>query len=114
MSFYGIIVLLHVIGAICGIGAQFAQPLLVNKPKTVKQAQFALHANHAIDKLVIIGTITILLTGIVMGIMNTDLFTQGWYIISLILFITILPVAGGIVPKKVSQASGNIKKPQRG
>ena len=38
-----------------------------------------------------------------MGIMNTSLFTQGWYIISLILFITILPVAGGIVPKKVAQ-----------
>jgi|SRR3954469_24188055 uncharacterized membrane protein len=103
MSFYGILVLLHVIGAICGIGAQFAQPLLLNRVKTVKQAEFALHVNHAIDKLIVIGTLTLLITGLIMGALNTYLFTQGWYIISLILFVTILPVAGGIVPKKAVQ-----------
>lgn len=103
MSFYGVLVLLHVIGAICGIGAQFAQPLLVNRAKTVKQAEFALHVNHAIDKLVVIGTFTVLITGLILGAIHTHLFTQGWYIISLILFITILPVAGAIVPKKVAK-----------
>ena len=90
MSFYGILVLLHVIGAVCGIGAQFAQPFLFNRVKTAKQAEFAHHVNHGIDKLT-------------MGAMNTYLFTQGWYLISLILFVTILPVAGGIVPKKAAK-----------
>ncbi len=103
MSFYGILVLLHVIGAICGMGASFAQPLLMNKAKTVKQAEFSHRVNHGIDKLVVIGTFTLLITGLIMGALNTYLFTQGWYIISLILFITILPVAGAIVPKKAAQ-----------
>ena len=103
MSFYGILVLIHILGAICGIGASFAQPFLLNKPKTVKQAEFAHHVNHGVDKLVVIGTFTLLISGLIMGILNTHLFTQGWYIISLILFITILPVAGAIVPKKAAK-----------
>ena len=103
MSFYGIIVLIHVLGAVCGIGASFASPLLLNRAKTAKQAEFALHVNHAIDKVVVIGTFTLLGTGLIMGALNPNLFTQGWYITSLILFVTILPVAGVIVPKKVAQ-----------
>lgn len=103
MSLYGIIVLIHVLGAICGIGASFASPFLLNRAKTAKQAEFALHVNHAIDKIVVIGTFTLLITGLIMGALNTNLFTQGWYITSLILFVTILPVAGAIVPKKVAQ-----------
>ncbi len=109
MSFYGILVLLHVIGAICGIGAQFAQPFLLNKVKTVKQAEFALHVNHAIDKLIVAGTLTLLITGLIMGALNTYLFTQGWYIISLFLFVTIIPVAGAIVPKKAAQQAEILK-----
>lgn len=109
MSFYGILVLLHVIGAICGIGAQFAQPLLLNRVKTVKQAEFALRVNHAIDKLILIGTLILLITGLIMGALNTYLFTQSWYIISLILFVTIMPVAGAIVPKKAAQQEEILK-----
>ena len=103
MSFYGILVLIHILGAICGIGASFAQPFLLNKPKTVKQAEFAHHVNHGVDKLVIIGTFALLISGLIMGILNTHLFTQGWYMISLILFITIMAVSGAIVPKKAAQ-----------
>ena len=103
MSFYGILLLIHILGAICGIGAQFAQPFILKNPKTVKQAEFAHHVNHGVDKLVVIGTFTLLISGLIMGILNTHLFTQGWYIISLILFITILPVAGAIVPKKAAK-----------
>jgi uncharacterized membrane protein len=109
VSFYGIIVLLHVIGAVCGIGAQFAQPFLASRAKTAKQAEFVLHVNHGIDKLVVAGTFTLLITGLIMGALNTHLFTQGWYIISLILFVTILPVAGAIVPKKIAQQAEILK-----
>ena len=61
MSFYGILVLIHILGAICGIGAQFAQPFILKNPKTVKQAEFAHHVNHGVDKLVVIGTFTLLI-----------------------------------------------------
>ena len=90
-------------GRSVGLGLNLHNHLLLNKPKTVKQAEFAHHVNHGVDKLVVIGTFTLLISGLIMGILNTHLFTQGWYIISLILFITILPVAGAIVPKKAAK-----------
>ncbi|KAA9030612.1 DUF2269 family protein [Niallia endozanthoxylica] len=103
MSLYGFILLIHVLGAVCGIGASFASPFLLNRAKTAKQAEFAIHVNHSIDKLVVIGTFTLLGTGLILGALNSSLFAQGWYIASLILFVTILPVAGFIVPKKTAQ-----------
>jgi|tagenome__1003787_1003787.scaffolds.fasta_scaffold20822421_1 uncharacterized membrane protein len=109
MSFYGIIVLLHVIGAVCGIGAQFALPFLTSKAKTAKQAEFVLRVNHGIDKLIVIGTFMVLITGLIMGAMHPQLFTRGWYVVSLILFVTILPVAGFIVPKRVAQQAEILK-----
>ena len=78
MSFYGIIVLLHVIGAVCGIGAQFALPFLTSKAKTAKQAEFVPRVNHGIDKLIVIGTFMVLITGLIMGAMHPQLFTRGW------------------------------------
>ena len=53
----------------------------------------------------------VLITGLTMGAMHPQLFTRGWYVVSLILFVTILPVAGFIVPEKGCSTSGNHKKP---
>ena len=39
MSFYGILVLIHILGAICGIGAQFAQPFILKKPQNSKASR---------------------------------------------------------------------------
>ena len=36
MSFYGILVLIHILGAICGIGAQFAQPFIIKQAQNSK------------------------------------------------------------------------------
>ena len=90
-------------GRSVGLVLNLHNHLLLKNPKTVKQAEFAHQVNHGVDKLVVIGTFTLLISGLIMGILNTHLFTQGWYIISLILFITILPVAGAIVPKKAAK-----------
>ena len=110
MSLYGFIVLIHIISAICGLGASFASPVLLSRPKTVKQAEFAITVNHAIDKVVVIGIFALLGSGLIMGALNTTLFSQVWYVFSLILFITVLPVAGFIVPKKVAQQVEILKK----
>ncbi|MGD6818485.1 hypothetical protein ACQCVE_15605 [Metabacillus sp. 113a] len=39
MTVYGIIVLLHVIAAVCGLGATFALPILMSRPKTAGQTR---------------------------------------------------------------------------
>ena len=51
----------------------------------------------------------VLITGLIMGAMHPQLFTRGWYVVSLILFVTILPVAGFIVPKRVAQQAEILK-----
>jgi uncharacterized membrane protein len=48
-----------------------------------------------------IGGITLLVTGLLMGMMHTYLFHQIWYLISLILFLITL-AAGPIVLKPIS------------
>ncbi|MGD7009717.1 hypothetical protein [Metabacillus sp. 84] len=39
MTVYGIIVLLHVIAAVCRLGATFALPILMSRPKTAGQTR---------------------------------------------------------------------------
>ncbi|MDP4164135.1 MAG: DUF2269 domain-containing protein, partial [Bacillota bacterium] len=83
MSFYGFIVLLHVIAAVSGLGATFALPILMSRPKTTSQARFAFIVNAGIEKMAKIGSISLLITGLILGALNTELFTHFWYIASL-------------------------------
>ncbi|WP_240374028.1 DUF2269 family protein [Bacillus piscicola] len=103
MTVYSLIILVHIIAAVCGLGATFALPVLMNKPKTVTQAQFAFTVNAGVEKLAKVGSITLLITGLMLGIMNPHLFTQGWYIISIIVFIAIQPVVIVVLPKKMAK-----------
>ncbi|AZB41830.1 DUF2269 family protein [Bacillus sp. FJAT-42376] len=103
MSIYGIIVLIHVIAAVCGLGATFALPILMNRPKTVSQAHFAFHVNDGIEKLAKVGSIILLVTGILLGILNPDLFTKVWYIASLIIYVAVQPIVAVILPKRMAE-----------
>ncbi|MTH54998.1 DUF2269 family protein [Bacillus mangrovi] len=103
MSVYGGIVLIHVIAAVCGLGATFALPVLMNRPKTVVQANFAIHVNAGIEKLAKMGSITLLVTGIILGILNPELFTKFWYIASLVIYIAAQPIVAVILPKKIAE-----------
>lgn len=103
MSIYGFIVLIHIISAVCGLGAAFALPVLMKKPETVTQAKFAFKVNAGIEKIVKIGSITLLVTGLILGTLNPSLFTQVWYITSIIIFLMVQPVVAVILPKKLAE-----------
>ena len=100
MSFYGILLVVHIIAAVCGLGATFALPVVMGLPKTVTQAKFAHSVAKGVEKFAKIGSISLLVTGIAMGIVNTYLFTQGWFIASLVIYILVQPIVAGILPKK--------------
>ncbi|MFY4775747.1 DUF2269 family protein [Metabacillus sp. RGM 3146] len=103
MSLYGFLVLIHVIAAVCGLRATFAIPILMNRPKTASQAQFAFHVNEGIEKLAKIGSLTLLITGLLLGALNPFLFTKVWYIASLVLFVAVQPVVAVILPKRMAE-----------
>jgi uncharacterized membrane protein len=99
MTWYGLLLLIHLIAAVVGLGASFALPVLMSRPKTVSQAKFAHSTAKGIENFAKIGSITLLVTGIVMGILNTYLFTQIWFIASLVIYVLIQPIVAGIIPK---------------
>jgi hypothetical protein len=103
MTLYGFVVMIHVIAAVAGLGASFAMPVVMKLPKTVEQAKFSLNLNKHIEKFAKYGSISLLFTGIILGLLNFSLFKQGWYITAIIIYILIQPIVAGILPKKLKQ-----------
>ncbi|RFU66419.1 DUF2269 family protein [Peribacillus saganii] len=103
MIVYNLIVAIHVIAAICGLGATFALPILMRRIQTVSQARFAMTVYDGVEKLAKIGSITLLLTGIILGGFNTGLFTEFWYIASLVIYVAVQPIVAVILPRKLSE-----------
>ncbi|MDT0162250.1 DUF2269 domain-containing protein [Bacillus sp. AG4(2022)] len=101
MTFYSILLTVHIIAAVCGLGAAFAQPIISKAPKTVSQAMLCISINERVEKLAKYGSIILLITGLIFGALNPALFKQVWYIISIIIFISVQPIVAAVLPKKV-------------
>ncbi|WP_462410327.1 DUF2269 family protein [Neobacillus sp. Marseille-QA0830] len=101
MTFYGIILTLHIISAVCGLGATFALPAVMKLPKNVTQAKFALSINEKIEKIAKPASIALLVTALLLGALNPSLFKTGWYIASIVIYIAVQPLVASILPKKV-------------
>lgn len=105
MTFYGALVLLHILAAIVGLGASFAMPVVTKFAKTASQARFALEVNAKIETLPKIGSLTLLASGLLLGYLNTALFSEVWYISSLVIYVLAQVLVIGIIPKKQKQMS---------
>jgi uncharacterized membrane protein len=103
MTFYGVLVVLHVLSSIIGLGASFAMPVVTKFAKTASQAKYALELNAKIEILPKIGSLTLLITGLLLGFLETSLFTEIWYITSLIVYVLAQVLVIGIIPKKQRQ-----------
>lgn len=94
-----VLLMLHILGAICGLGATFALPFVMKGATTVSTAKYALAVNAKVEKLAKVGSITLLITGIIMGVLHPSLFITPWYLISIVLYILIQPVVSYLLPK---------------
>jgi len=106
MTFYKLLVFIHIFSAILGLGPGFIMIYVVTKSKTMTELRHAYMIRNRIHIFVMVGGTLLLLTGILMGIINPYLFRQGWYIVSLILFL----VALAFGPIALSPRSKPIKK----
>ncbi|PMC34470.1 DUF2269 domain-containing protein [Bacillus sp. UMB0899] len=100
MTFYSLLLLIHIVAAVVGLGASFGMPVLMRSVKTVSQAKFALAVSEGIEKFAKVGSIVLLITGIIMAIINPYLFKEIWYIASLVIYVAVQPIAAGLLPKK--------------
>lgn len=100
---YGLLVFIHIVAAVMGLGAAFGFPIVAKSAKTASQAKHTLEILKRLEFLPKAGSITLLVTGIVLGIMNPSLFTTGWYIASIVLYFAAQVIVIGLLPKKVKE-----------
>jgi len=102
MSFYKILVFIHIISAIIGLGPGFILTFIVMKTGNMQEVRHAFFLRNRIHIFVMIGGIFLLTTGLLMGFLKPILFTQGWYMTSLILFLMTL-ASGPFLLKPISK-----------
>lgn len=101
MSFYQLLLTVHIFSAILGLGPGFVMIYVVTKASTMTELRHAYYIRNRIHIFVMIGGSLLLITGLWMGLLNTYLFQQGWYWLSLALYFITL-AAGPIVLKPIS------------
>jgi uncharacterized membrane protein len=105
MTFYRLLVLIHVFSAILGLGPGFMMIYIVTRAQTMTELRHAYLIRNRLHIFVMIGGTMLLITGLVMGSMNPYLFHQGWYVTSLTLFL----IALGFGPLILSPRSRPVK-----
>ncbi|MFP7298817.1 DUF2269 family protein [Neobacillus niacini] len=90
MTFYEMIVVLHIFSAIMGMGPGFILTTVVKSGNTMTELRHSYAIRHKLHIFVMVGGTLLLITGLIMGFMNPSLFKMGWYVTSLILFLIAL------------------------
>ncbi|WP_158582941.1 DUF2269 family protein [Ureibacillus yapensis] len=93
------LLLIHILGGICGLGATFASPYIMKSARTVKSAFTAHMVNAKVEQLAKAGSIALLLTGLIMGFLHPYLFTTGWYITAIVLYLVTQPIVAYLLPR---------------
>lgn len=93
------LLLIHILGGICGLGATFATPYIMKSARNVKSAFTAHMVNAKVEKLAKTGSIALLASGLIMGFLHPYLFSNGWYVTSIILFIAAQPIVAYLLPR---------------
>ncbi|GAB4075103.1 hypothetical protein GCM10028778_26060 [Barrientosiimonas marina] len=90
MSFYDVLVFIHVFSAILGMGPGFILTYILTKARNMSELRHAYLIRSHLHGFVMVGGILLLVTGLWMGALNPALYSQGWYVLSLALFLIAL------------------------
>jgi uncharacterized membrane protein len=72
------------------MGPGLVMTFVVQRAGTMTELRHAYFIRNRLHIFTMVGGTLLLITGLWMGFLNTHLFTQGWYIVSLVLFLTAL------------------------
>lgn len=86
MSFYQFLVLVHIFSAIIGLGPGFLMTFIAKQASTLTELRHSYFIRNRMHIFVMVGGTLLLVTGLIMGMLNPLLFKQGWYIVSLSLY----------------------------
>lgn len=98
---FKILVVLHVIAAIVGIGPAFVLPLLGSSAKTGSQLRFVFGIIQKINKFPKTGGITLIVTGVLLMIVGKMGLSELWLNLSLVFFIIIEVIIIGMIEPRM-------------
>lgn len=92
VTFYNLLVFIHVFSAILGMGPGLVMTVVVtgSNPSTMSELRQSFKIRNTLHIFTMVGGVLLLVTGLLMGALHTYWFTQGWYVISLILYLLAL------------------------
>lgn len=102
MLYYNLFLLIHIFSAILGVGPGFVLITVVTKAGTMQELIHAYNIRKRIHIFVIVGGALLLTSGVGMGLLKPHLFLQGWYVLSLLLFIIALALGPTILARKIA------------
>jgi uncharacterized membrane protein len=90
ITFYKVLVVIHIFSAIMGMGPGFILTTVVKSGKTMTELRHSYAVRHKLHIFVMVGGTLLIITGLLMGFMNPGLFRMGWYVTSLVLYLVAL------------------------
>lgn len=99
-TLYTALVFIHIFSAVLGMGPGFVLVQIPKSAKTMTELRHAYKVRKQMHIFVMIGGTLLIVTGLLMGLINTSLFRAGWYVISLILFLVALAMGPIILAPK--------------
>lgn len=89
-NIYQALVFIHIFSAIVGLGPGFILISLVKPAKNMTELRHSYNLRRTLHIYVMIGGTLLLVSGLLMGVVNTALLSMGWYVTSLVLFLVAL------------------------
>ncbi|WP_169306684.1 DUF2269 family protein [Cohnella pontilimi] len=102
---FDLLIVLHVLAAIVGIGPAFILPVLGKSAKSGSQLRFIFGIIQKVNKFPKIGGITLLVTGVLLMIVSKIGFSLVWLNISLLLFLLIEILIIGFVEPRMKRTT---------
>ncbi len=93
MTLYKFILIIHILSAIIGLGPGYVLTFIAMHAKTMTELRHAYYIRNRVHIFVMVGGILLLVTGILMGMLRPELFRQGWYTLSMVLYLIALAIA---------------------
>ncbi|MEC1373525.1 DUF2269 family protein [Heyndrickxia oleronia] len=100
LNFYSILVFIHIFSAILGMGPGFILTRIAKLANSMTEIRQAYRIRRDLHIFVMIGGTLLLITGLLMGFIHPYLFKMGWYVTSLVLFLTGLTMGPFVLSPK--------------
>ncbi|WP_168120834.1 DUF2269 family protein [Paenibacillus sp. HB172176] len=109
---YTYLLFIHIASAITAIVAIMGYPLIMSGIRTTAQAKFGLTLQNKLAILPKIGGTLLVVSGLWLGFLQTYLFHQTWYVVSIALFLVILFIVAVMLPSGMKKQLDSLQQTQ--